>query len=554
MSLGSPLLALTLIWAAIYAVHHVLKPSRAHSLLPSSTNTRYSRCNVWNESTTQVHLSGLHLRIQTTAWNLPHDLVATSLKRGSRVRLGKALAQFYDLGSVMALIGMLGALGFLVASVGMTALSLTRKVWNMSAAPASTDPTGDLVKRTVDGLHLRESVPDGSWIKPVIPGLTVPLAHLPVILLAVFLAQVVHEFGHAMTAAIEALPVLSAGISFTVAVPSAFVNFSSAELAGLAPRARARIVAAGPFHNIILWCILLSIGYTGLGSVLWSLGYQDVSALGRVVIEIDSQSPLHGYLPSGSVITALDDTPLGSQNSSDDTWSSYLFRDDTVPPLGWCAGPFDERSCCPNNKTSGLSCFASTDNPLDKGCLDPIPILTSSSPTERCTSTTDCSATSICVTPYKHEHLLRLTIHRLSKADEAKVILWSGPRQEIWEEVRVGTLLPRIPILPLSLPSFCEIFWEYLIMGTLSLYFFNLLPMPYLDGSQFLKIMLQIALDETGHETRDEYELEAFEIPQKRRQSRRRTWWKGMLGRLIPRATIVLFASSVLLGVINVYW
>ena len=35
-----------------------------------------------------------------------------------------------------------------------------------------------------------------------IPGLTVPLGHLPVVLIAVFISQIVHEFGHAIAAAV----------------------------------------------------------------------------------------------------------------------------------------------------------------------------------------------------------------------------------------------------------------------------------------------------------------------------------------------------------------
>ncbi|KAF8066825.1 hypothetical protein FPV67DRAFT_1496653 [Lyophyllum atratum] len=552
MSLVSPLLVLTLIWAAIYAVHHLLRPSNIHSLLPSSTSSRYSRRSVWNDSTTQVVLKGLHLRIQTTAWNLSHDLLATSLKRKPRLR--KALKRGYDLGSVMSFLGMLGAFGFLVVASGMSAVSLARKIWTLNALPASLEGLGNLAKRDLDTLDGGESLRDESWIKPIIPGVTVPLAHLPVILLAVFLAQIVHEFGHAIAAAIESLPVLYTGVSFTLAVPSAFVTFPSTGLEGLAPRARARIVGAGPFHNLVLWCMLFSVGYTSLGRVLWAIGYHDVSGLGRVVIGVDPRSPLHEYLPLGSVISALDDTSLGSQNSSYDTWSSYLDQGDKHIPLGWCAGSLEgDASCCSTNKTLGLSCFVSMDSPLDKGCLDSIPILTSSNSTERCTSTADCTGTSICVRPDRSEQLLRLTVHPASEDSDAKVILWSGPSREIWEEVQVGTLLPRIPIIPIRLPLFVEIFWEYLLMGTLSLYFFNLLPLPYLDGSQFLKMILQMAFDDSSDEARDEYDLEASQLPQERRRSRRRVWWKGMLGRFIPRFTIGLFASYTLLGIINVY-
>ena len=35
-----------------------------------------------------------------------------------------------------------------------------------------------------------------------IPGYTVPISHLPIIILAVFLSQAIHEFGHALAAAL----------------------------------------------------------------------------------------------------------------------------------------------------------------------------------------------------------------------------------------------------------------------------------------------------------------------------------------------------------------
>ncbi|KAF5381612.1 hypothetical protein D9615_005501 [Tricholomella constricta] len=559
MSLASPLLVLTLIWAAIYAIYHLLKPSKAQSLLPFTTNARHGRRNVWKESATQVTLKGLHLRIQTTIWNLRHDLLAMSLQSPSNAPLSQALKFFYDLGFVMGLIGMLCALGFLSITGGISTVSLTRKVWaatNSPIHPVSSEGFGSLLKRSLDAFDGREILTsDESWVKPIIPGVTVPLADLPIILLAVFLAQIVHELGHAIAAAIESVPILSAGLSFTFVIPSAFVSFSPAALDSLAPRARARIIAAGPFHNILLWCVLVSFGYTRLGDVFWSVGYQDLSTLGRIVVGVESKSPLHGYLPSGTLITALDDTVLGSQNVSYDAWTSYLNQGSTDQNLGWCAGPLDGgNTCCLTKKTPGLSCFVSTDTPSTRGCLNPVPVLTSASKVERCNFTADCPGLSICVRPDETEKLLRLTVVRPFVDAKSEVILWSGPREEVWEEVRVGTLLPRTSFLPVSLPYSGEIFWQYLLMATLSLYFFNLLPLPHLDGLQFLNAMLQMALGDRGDETVDVYDLEALVEPSQGRRRSRWAWWKRTLGRLIPRFTIGLLVVYTLLGVTNVYW
>ncbi|KAG6864597.1 hypothetical protein C0991_008361 [Blastosporella zonata] len=308
------------------------------SLLPSSSrhsNQHSISLNAWAESTTTVVLKGLHLRVQTTYWNLSHDLLSTSLKNS---HLCRALIHSYDLGAVIGLIGMLAAIGFLLTTGGTSTVSLARKIWEYTTniSPEPSEILGTLARRGIDASS--EQAPTStSFIKPIIPGVTVPLSHLPIILAAVFLSQIVHEFGHAIAAALESLPILSAGASFTLVVPSAFVTFSNAGLDSLTPRSRARVVAAGPFHNVLLWCMLVLVGHVGLGPMFWSLGYREVSTRGRVVVNVDAQSPLYGYLPVGSMITALDDTPLGSQNTSYDGWSTYLNEDSHDQSLGWCA-------------------------------------------------------------------------------------------------------------------------------------------------------------------------------------------------------------------------
>ena len=70
-------------------------------------------------------------------------------------------------------------------------------------------------------------------------------------------------------------------------LPAAFVTLPTAALDALTPRARARIIAAGPFHNLLLWLLLASVARSGLGSALWSIGYKDVSSIGRAVIDVD---------------------------------------------------------------------------------------------------------------------------------------------------------------------------------------------------------------------------------------------------------------------------
>jgi hypothetical protein len=155
----------------------------------------------------------------------------------------------------------------------------------------------------------------------------------------------------------ESIPVLSSGFSFTLFIPSAFVTFPSSSLSALTALARLRIISAGPFHNIILWVLLITAGRLGLGNVLGSVaGYGDISALGRIVINVDpvgivhmegrlisigcnQESPLYDHLPPGSLVTKLDDAALVSSNNLSDSWTYYLTTIESShedESMGWC--------------------------------------------------------------------------------------------------------------------------------------------------------------------------------------------------------------------------
>ncbi|KAF8234469.1 hypothetical protein L208DRAFT_1393838 [Tricholoma matsutake] len=540
MSFVGAILVLALVWAVIHAIQ------RSNLLLPSAYN-HFRRNRFLDTSTTQVFLNLFHLRLQTTAWNIYHDNLATELKRQRSCMLSKALMTFYDLGSVFGILGMLIGLILLSWTCGLSSLSLATKISNYSNTIPRSVTTG-LARRSLEGAAA--SLPKyESFIKPIIPGLTVPLAHLPIILIAVFFTQIVHEFGHAIAAALESVPLLFSGASFTLLIPSAFVTISATALTELTSRRRLRIIAAGPFHNILLWCMLLTVQQTGLGSVLWAVGYRDLAAIGNIVVRVDPNSPLHPYLPPATIITKLDDTFLGLRNSSADMWTSYLTGagDKREKDMGWCVEVLAHpESCCADEKTLGLSCFTSTDDPSHRGCMDPIPILAGNG--SRCWFAADCFGVSTCVRPDKTGQLLRLTVHRPSNfPNQEDVVLWSGPLREVWEQVDIGTLMPRLHILPLWMPTQGQVVWEYLIMATLSLYIFNLLPLPWLDGSHFLRTILQMKWSLNNDITTNEYDLEALEFPREQWTRFRGDWWRDQLANIVQKVTIGLFGGCIVL-------
>lgn len=133
--------------------------------------------------------------------------------------------------------------------------------------------------------------------------------------------------------------------------------------------------------------------------------------------------------------------------------------------------------CCDTKSTHWLACFVSDDSKY-RGCLDPVPILTSLEGGGRCTLNRDCSGNSTCVRPDGARKLLRLTYHRPWSDGASEVVLWSGPLEEVWEEgklgsksqclivlvatfsVHVGNLLPRLGVVPVWLPGEAQLFWE----------------------------------------------------------------------------------------------
>ncbi|KAJ6567754.1 hypothetical protein DFH09DRAFT_1034204 [Mycena vulgaris] len=542
--MASLALVLLLIWPVIHGAHYFLS-RKPESLLPTSRSANplgRRRGHFWDSRTTQVILSKFHLRVQTSAWNSKHDAFTKGVSPRSRLRA--ALICFYNAGCVMGVFGTLVSLGFLLWTSGKVLVPVVHEILGSSSPHSSP---AFLLKRGVEVVE--ETAARSTFIKPLIPGVTVPLSHLPTILLAVFLSQIIHEFGHAVSAALDAVPMMAAGASFTLVVPAAFVTFPAASLEALKPFARSRIIAAGPFHNLVFWCLLFLVGRAGMGDFLTRMVYRDVSDLGRVVVGIDEDSALQGHLPIGSLITKLDDTPLGSPL---DQWTAYLTSPRT-PGLGWCVDRAEylasPQSCCePQAPFSPLTCFIAVAS-AEKGCLDAIPILAGSGG-RRCRVDLDCSNDTLrCVRPDGSANVLRLTLH----ADgQDEVILWSGPLNEIHEQVNIGKLLPRFRLVPLWIYASTRLFWDYLNMATLSLYLFNLLPLPYLDGAQFVHALLDMMFEAgTGY---DDYDVEALEAASTANQGarRNRVRWKERLGKGIPVATTCLFVLSAILGLMNV--
>ncbi|KAG9018630.1 hypothetical protein FRB90_011116 [Tulasnella sp. 427] len=275
-----------------------------------------------------------------------------------------------------------------------------------------------------------------------------------------------------------------------------------------------------------------------------------------------------GHIPPASVITKLDDTRLSSTVAAPDTWDRYL-NTESSPTQGWCVSrnwyKVQPSSCCKtpvgntttSQGTNGL-CFVppiALESPSEASkaeahlaggrCVDPIALFQAQSEaaktgeivlsSTRCD--TVCMSTSknpdeedeICIRPRKDLELLRITLlpppwdpeaapdgreKSGGTSADARTVIWNGPKEEIWEQLTVGRLRPKSQWIPAYLPVWTQLFLRYLQIISLSLFIFNLLPIPKLDGGLILGILMDIggsAISATSPSRRYEYSAELME-------------------------------------------
>ncbi|TFK24087.1 hypothetical protein FA15DRAFT_704849 [Coprinopsis marcescibilis] len=492
MSLVALISVVGLAWIALHALARYLnRPTNSQDPFHAFPARRLGPFRTtWflglSSSNTDVTLKHVTLRVSTTAWNEPHDKLAALFLRRSNRRMVGAVKRFYDVGTAVGVLGMgVGLLGL----VWITGASYWREFTGYSV---SDEQVGPFQRRDLDGLDVRQ---EGTrrlgepTLTPIIPGVTVPLSDLPIIIVSVFLSQAMHEFGHAVAAALEAIPMMSSGATLMLVIPAAFVALSTASMSSLEKQGQARIIAAGPFHNIVFWVVLVVSRLSGLDDLMTSVWYKDISAVGRSVMSVEAESPLYEHLIPGTTLVAkLDDTSL---NTSADLWSKFLHSKPSRISKGWCLNPEtigNEDLCCPVHVESTQSCILSAGDESRLGCVDPIPLLTRLPPM-RCESVADCPDGDVCGNLINKRELLRITVRDGNQGSD-KVLLWSGPRIEVWEQIQISKWLPRWPFISLNFLNAIQIFRSYMEMTALSLFFFNLLPIWHLDGTQLLKCLL----------------------------------------------------------------
>lgn len=95
-------------------------------------------------------------------------------------------------------------------------------------------------------------------IVPPIPGLALPLSHVPYFLIALFIAVAVHEAAHAAASKLVGVRIKSFGVALLAIILAAFVELDEEDVKKTELNNRLKIFAAGSFANLALFVALLA--------------------------------------------------------------------------------------------------------------------------------------------------------------------------------------------------------------------------------------------------------------------------------------------------------
>ncbi|KZV70145.1 hypothetical protein PENSPDRAFT_685782 [Peniophora sp. CONT] len=479
---------LSLFWLAL---HRFVKPStRARSLLPSHALTRRTH--------SEITLKGVHLRYEYTGLNGAHAAWSRWLADERHAILRRVAVGFYECGVALGVLGMVLAVGLM----GRTAMNLTETLlFPKYDYDSTTNTTVAINKRTfVDDAPPQSpaatSPASALDVHLLIPGVTLPWSAVLPLFLALAFAQAFHEAGHAICAALDRIQLSSTGFSLTLIIPAFFVALPTPLPARSAPR----IAAAGALHNLLLF-VIFSIPL----SSLWTA---DVSLQGAGIVSVegDAYDGLADVLSVGDIVASLDDFSLAGGGA--EAWETYFSRPTYTDDLGWCidAKALEAQSTtsmCKGGTILFVMMGAEDGGERQALCLDPVPILAGPSAKRRC----PCNTGDVCLRPASEPPIMRITL------DNRRIVLWRGPKGEVYEQVMVADRLPRFGGGPLglgfALTEGVGGFAMYVRALTLSLFLFNLLPLPRLDGAQLLDALLDLWA--TRRESAKEVELDDVE-------------------------------------------
>jgi len=149
---------------------------------------------------------------------------------------------------------------------------------------------------------------EASQVSLVIPGLTIGLSDAPYLIVALFVAIVVHEFSHAIIGSSQGIPIKSVGVGIFLSLGFALVEFNEEGFKGAERGSKIRAVAAGPAANVILAAAIVLFFYIGLAGTA-----------GGITV-LTTSMPASAYIQPFNVIVKINETVI----TSDQVFKAYM--------------------------------------------------------------------------------------------------------------------------------------------------------------------------------------------------------------------------------------
>ncbi|GAB2282363.1 hypothetical protein Dimus_016909 [Dionaea muscipula] len=143
---------------------------------------------------------------------------------------------------------------------------------------------------------------------PTFPRVNISFLDVGNLVVSTVIAVAVHEFGHALAAASEAIQIEYFAVFIAGLFPGALVAFSKELLEEKSRSTALRIYCAGIWHNA-LCCAACGVTLLLLPS-LFSPFY--IHGEGPMVLHVSSSSPLSNYLSLGDIVVSLDDIKISN--------------------------------------------------------------------------------------------------------------------------------------------------------------------------------------------------------------------------------------------------
>ncbi|KAJ1881972.1 hypothetical protein LPJ66_011227, partial [Kickxella alabastrina] len=379
---------------------------------------------------------------------------------------------------------------------------------------------------------------EGRILKPIIPGVTLPVGHFGEYFLALVVCAAVHEWGHALASAFCGAGVRSVGVFVLGVYPGAFVDLAADLLERLSVWEQLRVVCAGVWHNCVLAAVVWAVVCSGLlGRMLGATVCRQ--AQGVAVVDVSASSPLFGRLPLGSTVYRVDDVWLdesrrrsssssGVLNSTAAvtgvggdtalvrwTWALLASSNRDTLAAGFCASAadnVDDGLCCEMSAQYPLGespdpeihCFETFERSFSLGCYDLRAILESplggSGDAGRCLGSSECAHGDCVVpsSPFAEGRVARIYYDNRrqqqqvggSTGDSAGAVIYVGSLRDVWADVRVSSVVPRWWWVPLGVGGWIEGFLQYVVSFSLAFCLLNAAPAWWLDGDHALRLAL----------------------------------------------------------------